>query len=244
MENRRIESVVEKIGGRQMNKKYWMGIIVAVFLLGNATGAWAGSTWKEVKALFNPSLKVELNGQEFDGVKALQYNGSLYVPAKSISDYFGLNSKFVFDSKANKLTIGGPMYVHLYDRDTANFFQIVINGNWRPSVMTDNRKLYSNYYMGVDFRLESEEGLSLDEYVKQALKNTFNYVKVNKQSNTKVAGEEAQVIDYETSDSVGKLVFVQKDSNFATLLFFVDKTRYQAKDLKEYDKIIASFNIQ
>ncbi|SFE82241.1 hypothetical protein SAMN04487969_107131 [Paenibacillus algorifonticola] len=227
-----------------MKKKYWVGIIVAMFLLGNATGAWAGSAWKEVKALFNPSLKVELNGQEIDGVKALQYNGSLYLPAKSVSDYFGLNSKLVFDNKANKLIIGGPMYVHLYDKDTANFFQIVINGNWRPSVMTDNRNLYSNYYMGVDFRLESEKGLSLDEYVKQALKNAFEYVKVNKQTNTKVAGAEAQVIDYETSDTVGKLVFIQKDSSFATLLFFVDRTRYQDKDLKEYDKIISSFNIK
>ncbi|MGG1634397.1 hypothetical protein MHH56_32785 [Paenibacillus sp. FSL K6-3182] len=227
-----------------MKKKYWVGIIAAMFLLGNATGAWAGSAWKEVKALFHPSIKVELNGQEIDGIKALQYNGSLYLPAKSVSDYFGLTSKLVFDNKTNKLIIGGPMYVNLSDHDTANFFQIVINGNWRPSVMTDNRKLYSNYYMGVDFQLESEKGLGLDEYIKQALKNAFKYVKVNKQTNTKIAGAEAQVIDYETSDTVGKLVFIQKDSNFATLMFFVDKTRYQDKDLKEYDKIIASFNIQ
>lgn len=227
-----------------MKKKWWAGTIAAVFLLGNATGAWAGSAWKEVKAIFNPSIKVELNGQEINGVKALQYNGSLYVPAKSISDYFGLNSKLVFDSKANKLTIGGPMYVNLFDRETTNFFQIVINGNWRPSILTDERKVYSNYYMGVDFQLESAEGVSLDDYVKQALKGSFKYVQAKKQTNAKIAGSEAQVIDYETNDSVGKLVFVRKESDFATLMFFVDKTRYQATDLKEYDKIISSLSIQ
>ncbi|RNB92488.1 hypothetical protein EDM56_01990 [Brevibacillus fluminis] len=227
-----------------MKQKWWVGAIASVFLLGNATGALAGSTWKEIKAYFNPSIKVELNGQEVDGVNALQYNGSLYVPVSSISDYFGLNSKLVFDSKANKLTIGGPMYVDLFDRETANFFQIVINGNWRPSILTDKRKMYSNYYMGVDFRLESAKGMSLGEFVNSALKGTFKYVQANKLTNVKVAGAEAQVIDYETSDSIGKLVFVRKDSDFVTLMFFVDKTRYQAADLKEYDKIISSFNIQ
>lgn len=208
------------------------------------TGAWAGSAWKEVKALFNPTIKVELNGQEVEGIKALQYNGTLYVPARSITDYFGLNSKLVFDNKANKLTIGGPMYLHLFDRSTKQFFQIIINGNWRPSIISEDRLLYSNYYMGVDFRLESASGVSLDDYVKAALKNSFKYVQVNKQSNEKVAGADAQVIDYESNDTIGKLVFVQKNTDFVTLMFFVDKTRYQPSDLKEYDKIIANFNIQ
>ncbi|MFD2114773.1 hypothetical protein ACFSTH_02495 [Paenibacillus yanchengensis] len=227
-----------------MNKKYWIGLIVAVFLLGNATGAWAGSAWKEVKALFNSSLKVELNGQEMDGVKALQYNGSLYLPAKSVSDYFGLTSKLVFDKKTNKLIIGGPMYLNVSDRVTKNFFHIVVNGNWKPSIMTESQKMYSNYYMGVDFYLESEKGLSLDKYVKQELKSTFKYLKVTQQMNTKVAGAEAKEITYETSDAVGKLLFIQKDSNFATIMFFVDKTRYQDDDLKEYDRIISSLGIQ
>lgn len=227
-----------------MKKKWLVGAIMAVFLLGNATGAWAGTAWKEVKALFNPSIKVELNGQVMDGVKALQYNGSLYVPAKSISDYFGLSSNFVFDSKANKLTIGSPMYVSLFGHETKNDFQIIINGNWRPSQLASDRVVYSNYYMGVDFRLESAKGVSLDEYAKQALNTSFSSVQVKKRANVKIAGVAAQVIDYETHDSVGKLVFLGKGSDFVTLMFFVDKSRYQESDLKEYDKIISSFNIQ
>lgn len=231
-----------------MNKKWLVGALVGVFLLGNASAAWAGTAWKEVKAIFNPSIKVELNGQEVDGIQALQYNGSLYVPAKSISDMFGLNSTLKFDTKLNKLTVGGPMYVNLYGRDSSNTFQIIINGNWRPSLLTNDWKTYSNYYMGVDFRLESAKGVSFDDYVDLALKGIYKGLYKNAptkgSANTTIAGAEARVMDYESSDSVGKLVFIHKDSDFATLTFFVDKTRYKASDMKEYDKIVASLNIQ
>ncbi|MFC4811657.1 hypothetical protein [Paenibacillus sp. GCM10023250] len=226
-----------------MNKKWLIGTAAAVFLLGNATGAWAGSAWKEVKAYFNPAIKVEVNGQEAAGIKALKYDGSLYVPAKSIADYFGLTSKLVFDDKANKLTIGGPMYVSLYNGESKHDFQIVINGNWRPSILASDRKMYSNYYMGVDFRLESAEGVTLDDYVPIALKGPFASLPSKRQTKQTIAGADALVVDYESKDSVGKLVFLQKDSDFVTLNFFVEKNSYKPADLKEYDKIIASLTI-
>ncbi len=221
-----------------------IGAVAAIFLLGNATGAWAGSAWKEVKALFSPSINVELNGEQAAGIKALQYNGSLYIPVKSVSDYFGLNSKLEFNKKANKLTIGGPMYLNLHEKWGDNSYQIIVNGNWRPSILTDTRKLYSNYYMGVDFQEEIVRDITLDDYIKQSLADQFKYLHVGKQTDTKISGVDAQVMDYQTSDTVGKLLILQKDADFVSLMFFVDKTRYQASDLKEYDKIISTFNIQ
>ncbi|WP_156830054.1 hypothetical protein [Paenibacillus sp. HW567] len=39
-----------------------------------------------------------LNGQQADSVKALKYEGSLYLSVKSMTDFFGLNSTLKYDS--------------------------------------------------------------------------------------------------------------------------------------------------
>ncbi|MGF7048117.1 hypothetical protein J2T13_002623 [Paenibacillus sp. DS2015] len=227
-----------------MKKKISISLLLFIFLIGNAVGVYAATQYKEVKALFYPAVKVELNGQEVNAVKALKYDGSLYLSVRSISEYFGLNSTLKYDSKNNKVTIGGPKYVNIYDPNTQNFYQVIVNGNWNSSIQTNSRQMISNYYMGIDINLDIRNETSLDEYYKSLLKNEYKYIKVTNEDNTKINNTEAKIIDYTTKDSVGKLAVIHKDSDFVTIFFFVDKTRFKETDFKEFEKIINSFNIQ
>ncbi|WP_438349984.1 hypothetical protein ACP8HI_04765 [Paenibacillus sp. FA6] len=227
-----------------MKKKISISLIVFIFLIGNAAGVFAATQYKEVKALFYPAVNVELNGQEANSIKALKYEGSLYLSVRSMSEYFGLNSTLKYDSKNNKVTIGGPKYVNIYDPESQNFYQVIVNGNWNSSIQTNSRQMISNYYMGIDINLVIQSETTLDEYYKSLLKNDYEYIKVTNEVNTKIYNTEAKVIDYTTNDSVGKLAVIHKGSDFVTLDFFVDKTRFKEADFKEYEKIINSFNIQ
>ncbi|CAI6082959.1 hypothetical protein [Cohnella sp. JJ-181] len=227
-----------------MNKKIIVPIIGAVFLLGNAAGIFAASQYQAVKAYLFPALKVELNGQEAAPVKALNYEGTLYLPAKSLLSYYGLNDAFEYDKKNNTLKMGGPMYLHLHQRFSPHMYQVVINGNWRPSILTETRKLYSNYYMGVDFSLVSAVNTDLDAYAKQALNDQFKYLDLGKARAVRIGGADALLYDTASNDSIGRLAIIQSGEDFVTIEFFVDKTRHTAADLKEFDKILDSFNIQ
>ncbi|MFD2328884.1 hypothetical protein ACFSR7_06445 [Cohnella sp. GCM10020058] len=46
------------------------------------------------------------------------------------------------------------------------------------------------------------------------------------------------------SDSVGRLAIVRNGDDFIALDSFVDKARYTAANMKKFDKIMDSFNIQ
>ncbi|MDQ0193804.1 hypothetical protein [Paenibacillus wynnii] len=227
-----------------MKKKISISFILCIFLIGNAVGVFAATQYKEVKALFYPGVKVELNGQEANSIKALKYEGSLYISVKSMSEYFGLDSTLKYDSKNNKVTIGGPKYVNISDSKTKNFYQVIVNGNWNSSIQTNSRQMLSNYYMGIDINLDIQSETTIDEYYKNLLKNEYKDIKVSNEVNTKISNAEAKIVDYTTTDSIGKLAVIHKDSDFVTLFFFVDKTRFKETDIKEYEKIINSFNIQ
>ncbi|MEK0317225.1 hypothetical protein [Cohnella sp. 56] len=227
-----------------MKKKIIVPIVAGVFLLGNAAGILAASQYQTVKAYLFPALKVELNGQAAEPVKALNYEGTLYLPAKSLLAYFGLNSAFEYDKKNNSLKMGGPRYLNLHQRFAPQMYQVIINGNWHPSVVTETRQVYSNYYMGIEFALETSKDTTLETYAKQALKDQFKYLNTGKARAARLDGADALFYDYSTSDSVGRLAIVRNGDDFITLNFFVDKTRYTAADMKAFDSILDSFNIQ
>ncbi|WP_019908702.1 hypothetical protein [Paenibacillus sp. HW567] len=67
---------------------------------------------------------------------------------------------------------------------------------------------------------------------------------MTKEVDTQINNVDAKVFDYKNSENVGKLAIIHKDSDFVTINFFIDKTRFKESDFKEYDKIIKSFNIQ
>lgn len=227
-----------------MKKSVIISAFVGVFMIGTASG-FAASNYKEVKALLYPSVKVDLNGQEVSNVKALMHEGTLYLPVKSMTDYFGLTSKLEFNKKDNKITIGGPKYLNLFNRESNNFYQVMVNGNWGATYQTNERKMVSNYYMGVDIFLQTIDNSNLEQYTKafQQKLSSIGYT-VSNETNRKIAGENAKVLDYKTDGSIGKIAILHKDDDFVTIMFFADKTRYKKEDMKEFDNIVKSFTIQ
>lgn len=217
--------------------------VTLVFLLGSAAGAAASSKFKVIKASLNPALKVELNGELLNSMKALIYEGTTYLPVRNVAAMAALNERIEYDAKNNTLILGGPMYLSLFSQESKSSYQLVVNGNWGPSFLTNQHKMYSNSYMGIDFYFENVETGNLESYVTSVLKQT-PWLNVTNKTNISLAKQDAIELTYETTDSVGKLAIVQNGTDFVTLKFFVDKTKFKAADNEEFEKIKKSFNIQ
>ncbi|WP_139996799.1 hypothetical protein [Paenibacillus paridis] len=213
-----------------------------VFLLGSAAGALANTKFKEIKASLNPAINVELNGELLEPMKALVYEGTTYLPVRNIASMAALNSKIEYDAKNNKLVLGGERYVNVSSPESEGFYQLIINGNWKPSILASDEVLYSNYYKGIHFYFENADALSLDSYVTDVLKSSG--LKATKTTDIQLAKQSAKEITYENSGTVGKLIIVKYGQDYITLNFFVDKTRFKAADYEDLEKIKASFNIQ
>lgn len=225
-----------------INKKLAVCGISLVFLLGSAAGALANSKFQEIKAALNPALNVELNGELLAPMKAIMYEGTTYLPVRNIASMAALSSKIEYDQKNNKLVLGSKKSIDVSSLTSEGFYQLIINGNWKPSIMTREHVLYSNSYMGVDFYFEKAAASSLDFYAASALKSMGG--KSTYQADITLAKQNAKEITYETADSIGKLAIVKYGSDYITLHFFVSKPQFKATDFDEFDKIKASFNIQ
>ncbi|OMF37260.1 hypothetical protein BK133_06565 [Paenibacillus sp. FSL H8-0548] len=225
-----------------ITKKLAVFGVSLVFLLGSAAGAVANSKFQEIKAALNPALNVELNGELLAPMKAIIYEGTTYLPVRNIASMAALSSKIEYDQKNNKLVLGSKKSINVSSPSSEGFYQLIINGNWHPSLLTRNHLLYSNSYMGIEFYFESVEGSSLDSYTASALKAMGG--KSTHQAELTLAKQKAKEISYETPGSVGKLAIVKYGSDYITLNFFVSKPQFKASDFDEFEKIKTSFNIQ
>lgn len=226
-----------------INKKLLICAATLIFLLGTASGVLANSKFKEIKASLNPDLKIELNGQLLSPMKALIYEGTTYLPVREFAAMTALDERFEYDANNNKLILGGPMYLNLFSKESSGFYQLIVNGNWRPSILTDQHMLYSNSYMGIDFYMDKAENGNLKLYANSVMEQSPG-LKFSNKADIKLANKDAIELSYETSDTVGKLAIVKNGTDFITLDFYVSKTQFKAADFKEFEKIKASFNIQ
>ncbi|WP_339303752.1 stalk domain-containing protein [Paenibacillus sp. FSL R5-0519] len=95
-----------------MKSKKWL-ITASVFgmVLTGSAGVYAGTQLETIKAYLNHGLAIEVNGQKFtptgdQGKKLapITYQGSTYLPVRSIAD--ALNTEVKYDSQNNKVSIG------------------------------------------------------------------------------------------------------------------------------------------
>ncbi|UVI30642.1 copper amine oxidase N-terminal domain-containing protein [Paenibacillus spongiae] len=94
-----------------MKKKWIVTISAASMMLGAGTGAFAGSNLQEIKAYFDKSLKMTVNGKAFQptndkGVPTLPivYNGTTYLPVRAVSGALGVAVDY--DTKTKTVSIG------------------------------------------------------------------------------------------------------------------------------------------
>ncbi|MGQ8870766.1 stalk domain-containing protein [Paenibacillus sp. TSA_86.1] len=93
------------------NKKWFIAAGVFGMVLTGSAGVYAGTQLETIKAYLNHGLAIEVNGQKFtptgDKGKKLApitYQGSTYLPARSIAE--ALNTEVKYDVKNNKVSIG------------------------------------------------------------------------------------------------------------------------------------------
>ena len=95
-----------------MKSKKWL-ITASVFgmVLTGSAGVYAGTQLEMIKAYLNHGLAIEVNGQKFtptgdQGKKLapITYQGSTYLPVRSIADV--LKTEVKYDSQNNKVSIG------------------------------------------------------------------------------------------------------------------------------------------
>lgn len=95
-----------------MKSKKWL-IAAGVFgmVLTGSAGVYAGTQLETIKAYLNHGLAIEVNGQKYtptgdQGKKLapITYQGSTYLPVRSIAD--ALKTEVKYDSQNNKVSIG------------------------------------------------------------------------------------------------------------------------------------------
>jgi hypothetical protein len=230
-----------------LKRKTFLGIIIfCVFILGGVFGASANTILKEIKAYLDPRVQVEINGEKMSftsDTTPIRYNNRIYLPIRKVSEMVGLNSNITYDQKTNTVKIGGPRYIDVMTK--GNFYQLIINGNWNPSVLTKTKKQYSNWYMGVDFEVENKETIDLNTFVHQRLEQLSKYGKLSGQiTEDMIVGKKALVFEYVFSDSRTKTAIIQNGTDFITIEFYISKDKYDENSFKEFEKILRTFNIQ
>ncbi|WP_134686171.1 hypothetical protein [Brevibacillus migulae] len=231
-----------------MKKKSTLALLLAsTFLGGSIVGVSAQTSLKEIKAFLDPTLKLNLNGEDIrfhPNIPPIKYNNQIYLPANTILETFGLNSSTKYDPNSNTLSIGGPRYVDVSTK--TGFYQIITNGNWRPSYQTRTKQRYSNWYKGVQLEVTTDENTDLNTFMgkyiaeKSKLDGEFSKEPVD----VTYADRKAKVVECELPDAFVKTALIQNGSDFIVIEFFIDKTKLNPQELIEFDQILSTFNIQ
>jgi hypothetical protein len=98
-----------------MKKKMFIALCLAAIIAGSLSlGAYAGANLEEIKVYLNKGIHVNLNGESWQpkdssGKTAypITYNGTTYLPVKSIGDALGVGVGF--DKASNTVLIGGSV---------------------------------------------------------------------------------------------------------------------------------------
>src|SRR5665647_1213824 len=86
-------------------------LLVSVFTIGAFTGASADTKLKEITAYINNSINIKLNGNQFipsdskgNKISPIIYNGTSYLPVRSLSQALGLAVKY--DESTSTIILG------------------------------------------------------------------------------------------------------------------------------------------
>lgn len=91
--------------------------------------------------------------------------------------------------------------------------------------------------MGVDFSVETIDGVSLEDYYQKKMKELSKYGILTQAGNDVVIfWKKAKVFEFTFTDSIAKTALIQNGSDFVTVKFFIQKN--------EFDNVMKTSNIQ
>lgn len=123
--------------------------ITLAFILGGSLGVKADSVLESISAYLDHSLKIKLYGTDFalkdsegNKLEAINYNGSTYLPLRSVAEATGVNVKW--DEENRTATLEKDSIVLANTTNTSGI-KIIVDGQWSPTYITNVKKMYSNW---------------------------------------------------------------------------------------------------
>ncbi|WP_171686028.1 stalk domain-containing protein [Paenibacillus planticolens] len=231
-------------------KTTFISSITLAFILGGSLGAKADSVLESISAYLDHSVKIKLYGIDFvlkdsegNKLEAINYNGSTYLPLRSVAEAAGMPVKWDEDNRTASLGIESRQLNNYTD---TSFVDINISGEWRPSYITDVKKIYSNSYMGVLFETSPTDNKNFKDIISMKTQEIKKHSKIIEIKEMNVGDLKGTFIDYEEPDSRSKVIFLESNNSkeYFTVEVFISKNKYSDANKDAFDKVISTFRKQ
>ncbi|NOU68367.1 hypothetical protein GC096_30535 [Paenibacillus sp. LMG 31461] len=221
--------------------------ITLAFILGGSIGVKADSVLESISAYLDHSIKIKLYGTDFamkdsegNKLEAINYNGSTYLPLRSVAEATGMKVKWEEESRT--ATLEKDSIVLANSTDTSGV-KISVDGLWSPTYITNVKKIYSNWYMGVLFETTPIADKTFKDIISMKTQEIKKYSKIIETKEMNVGELKGTYIDYEEPDSRSKMVLLESNNSkeYFTVQVFVEKSKYSDENKDAFDQVISTF---
>ncbi|GGA13052.1 hypothetical protein GCM10008018_67540 [Paenibacillus marchantiophytorum] len=231
----------------KLKKMAIVSSITFAFVLGGSFGVKADSVLESISAYLDHSLKIKLYGTDFalkdsegNKLEAINYNGSTYLPLRSVAEATGLKVKWDEEKRTASLEKDSIVLANL---TATSGIKISVSGQWSPSYITEVKKIYSNWYMGVLFETTPTENKNFKDIISMKTQEIKSYSKIIEIKEMNVGDLKGTYVDYEEPDSRTKVVFLESNNSkeYFTVKVFVAKGKYSDENKDAFDQVISTF---
>ncbi|UKS29939.1 copper amine oxidase N-terminal domain-containing protein [Paenibacillus sp. HWE-109] len=221
--------------------------ITFAFVLGGSLGVKADSVLESISAYLDHSVKIKLYGTDFalkdsegNKLEAINYNGSTYLPLRSVAEATGMKVKW--DEEKRIASLEKDSIVLANSTDTSGI-KINVDGLWSPTYITNVKKIYSNWYMGVLFETTAIDNKNFKDIISMKAKEIKQYSKIIEIKEMNVGDLKGTYIDYEEPDSRTKVAFLESNNSkeYFTIEVFIAKNKYSDDNKDAFDQVISTF---
>lgn len=230
-----------------LKKNTIISSITLAFILGGSIGVRADSVLESISAYLDHSFKINLYGTDFalkdsegNKLEAINYNGSTYLPLRSVAEATGM--KVRWDEVERTATLEKNPIV-LANLTATSGVKISVDGLWSPSYITELKKIYSNWYMGVLFETTPNDDKNFKDVIAMKTKEIKSYSNIIEMKDMNIGDLKGTYIDFEEPDSRSKVVYLESNNSkeYFTVQVFVAKSKYSDENKDAFDKVISTF---
>ncbi|WP_208607701.1 copper amine oxidase N-terminal domain-containing protein [Paenibacillus pectinilyticus] len=231
----------------KLKKNAIISSITLAFILGGSLGAKADSVLESISAYLDHSIKIKLYGTDFalkdsegNKLEPINYNGSTYLPIRSVAEATGMKVKWDEESRTATLEKDSIVLANTTDKSGV---KISIDGLWSPTYITDVKKIYSNWYMGVQFETTTIDKYGFKDNISRKIEELKKHSRIIEMKEIYVGDLKGTYIDREESDARIKMVFIESNNSdeYFTVEVFIEKSKYSDENNDAFDRVISTF---
>jgi hypothetical protein len=232
----------------KFNKVVIVSSITLAFILGGSIGIKADSVLESISAYLDHSIKIKLYGTDFalkdsegNKLEAINYNGSTYLPLRSVAEATGMKVKWEEESRTATLDKESRVLANL---TATSGTHISVSGEWNPTYITETKKIYGNWYMGVLLETTSIDDRNFKDIISMKTQEIKKYSKIIEIKEMNVGDLKGTYIDFEEPDSRSKVVYLESNNSkeYFTVEVFVEKSKYSDANKDAFDQVISTFS--